>query len=580
MVYVVVFIAVSLIAAVAGASESGHHVHIFLPASAGNARVSAGGTEEISSQDAGFVSKHMHERYRTDASKTSIGQYGKFMTGRYEYVNHGSVPDAPSTPQAADTRYMTYVATDDFQNLDVNRDFAMYPKRDEGGTSLMGDNGKYAELHTADWPAHSKGTLAFHKEFDAQEITDQGVEKLSLPKLHNTGSSWAIGFYAIFVSVFSLAAMLGVRVQRWSQPPAIVAIGDGNRSDICITMPLDCQDDIVELQPQGSTFSVEETARQYSVGGSVGCASSSHSLSKGELESDKPSLSTEALESGRGIQYSADPHEEQLAKSWLWQPALRNSRSLTVCFATSPGSVSQVDGDAVENVRPVKLMSTDAKTAKLLKKVRPSRDDVDRISWGKPSKKKGVGSRGMPHRLNAEERLAYDRAKKFGYLECAGSAWRAQRRDAPLVNTWRNWCDATAMPSVAIHKSAGAMDTVVVDLSPLRRPADFRDIQADLHTIAAAARAIPMPLSDVIEADAESNAIAADADSDADSWHMRPIHQLPGYEVTWQAPTRDAAKSVAKQLAAAFGHKESSSKATAPRAKAGKGRRSGGYGIG
>ena len=42
--------------------------------------------------------------------------------------------------------------------------------------------------------------------------------------------------------------------------------------------------------------------------------------------------------------------------------------------------------------------------ASAAKKLRPSKDDVDRISWGKPSKKKGVGSRGTPHRLNEAER--------------------------------------------------------------------------------------------------------------------------------------------------------------------------------
>lgn len=31
---------------------------------------------------------------------------------------------------------------------------------------------------------------------------------------------------------------------------------------------------------------------------------------------------------------------------------------------------------------------------------RPTPDDVDRISWGKPAKKKMTGSRGVPHRLN------------------------------------------------------------------------------------------------------------------------------------------------------------------------------------
>ena len=35
---------------------------------------------------------------------------------------------------------------------------------------------------------------------------------------------------------------------------------------------------------------------------------------------------------------------------------------------------------------------------------RPTPDDVDRISWGKPAKRKGTGSRGIPHRLNDEVR--------------------------------------------------------------------------------------------------------------------------------------------------------------------------------
>ena len=50
------------------------------------------------------------------------------------------------------------------------------------------------------------------------------------------------------------------------------------------------------------------------------------------------------------------------------------------------------------------LTTTSPLAASAAKKLRPSKDDVDRISWGKPSKKKGVGSRGTPHRLNEAER--------------------------------------------------------------------------------------------------------------------------------------------------------------------------------
>ena len=200
--------------------------------------------------------------------------------------------------------------------------------------------------------------------------------------------------------------------------------------------------------------------------------------------------------------------------------------------------------------------------ANAAKKLRPSKDDVDRISWGKPSKKKGVGSRGTPHRLNEAERAEYDRAKARGYVEVAGSAWRKERRDAPLLNTWRNWCDAVAIPSISVQKGTD-VDLVVVDLSPLRRP--------DVLEVAAAVRALPTPCVSLDVGESED--IVED--------EARPIHQLPRYELAWQAPSRAAAKDLAKQLAATFGHapKKASGGKSAPRVKAGKSRRHGGYGI-
>ena len=199
--------------------------------------------------------------------------------------------------------------------------------------------------------------------------------------------------------------------------------------------------------------------------------------------------------------------------------------------------------------------------ASAAKKLRPSKDDVDRISWGKPSKKKGVGSRGTPHRLNEAERAEYDRAKARGYVEVAGSAWRKERRDAPLLNTWRNWCDAVAAPAISVQK--GDVDLVVVDLSPLRR--------ADVLDVAAAVRALPTQCVSITVGEAED--IVED--------EARPIHQLPRYELAWQAPTRAEAKALAKELSVVFGHapKKASGGKSAPRVKAGKGRRHGGYGI-
>ena len=161
--------------------------------------------------------------------------------------------------------------------------------------------------------------------------------------------------------------------------------------------------------------------------------------------------------------------------------------------------------------------STPLFAASAAKKLRPSKDDVDRISWGKPSKKKGVGSRGTPHRLNEAERAEYDRAKARGYVEVAGSAWRKERRDAPLLNTWRNWCDAVALPSISVQKGTD-VDLVVVDLSPLRRP--------DVLEVAAAVRARPTPCASIEVGETE---IIVDDEA-------RPIHQLPRYELAWHRP--------------------------------------------
>ena len=86
---------------------------------------------------------------------------------------------------------------------------------------------------------------------------------------------------------------------------------------------------------------------------------------------------------------------------------------------------------------------------------------------GKAAKRRGTGSRSVPHRLNKEERTAFERAKKAGYVDVKGSGWRRERGGAPLVNTWRNYCDARAHVSVLLHRRS-TRDTVVVDMSPLR----------------------------------------------------------------------------------------------------------------
>jgi hypothetical protein len=200
-------------------------------------------------------------------------------------------------------------------------------------------------------------------------------------------------------------------------------------------------------------------------------------------------------------------------------------------------------------------------------------DDVDAISWGKKAKKKGTGSRGVPHRLNDEERKMFDFARKKGFVEIAGSGWRRQRSDAPLVNTYRSWCDACAHPAIFLHKGTD-YDNVVVDLSPLRTPLLFE-------------KAAAFCLENAPDGTAGFDSFDGEGGGSEDLVNAclkRPIYQVPAFNVVWARP-RAEAKVLAKGLAARLGIDQQKSKGRkkvsgAPNRKPGKSRRHGGYGIG
>jgi len=209
---------------------------------------------------------------------------------------------------------------------------------------------------------------------------------------------------------------------------------------------------------------------------------------------------------------------------------------------------------------------------------------VERISWGKPAKKKGTGSRGVPHRLNEEERLLFDQARKRGFLEVTGSGWRSQRSDAPLVNSYRSLCDARGQVCITLHKGNTGLDELVVDFSPLRLPESFQQLEQDMIQFAS--------LPTLYKASDEHDDVDVDqskvdnADTveakrgDEDPWDSRPIYQLPTYIVSWEIQ-RSEGKALGKKLAKEFETIEArASKSKKPNhVKPGKNRSHGGYGI-
>ena len=211
---------------------------------------------------------------------------------------------------------------------------------------------------------------------------------------------------------------------------------------------------------------------------------------------------------------------------------------------------------------------------------RPTVNDVERISWGKPAKKKGTGSRGVPHRLNEDERFLFDLARQNGFLQVAGSAWRSQRRDAPILNTYRSLCDARAQVAIVLHKGNTGMDELVVDLSPLRLPTTFNEVAAKCLEEQPGGDFVGQ--GTVMDGDDEEEEETVQQNDDDDPWETRPIYQLPPYCITWELPRSDA-KALGKKLASLFetaeGRKPGSGKKPTG-VKPGKNRRHGGYGIG
>jgi len=102
-----------------------------------------------------------------------------------------------------------------------------------------------------------------------------------------------------------------------------------------------------------------------------------------------------------------------------------------------------------------------------MKAWRPSLDDVERISYGKRANKRGTGSYNICHRLNQEDRQLYNQAKSNKYLITKGTAYRRRRKGSPVVNTYRQRCDALDQVCIIIEKHSG-FDKIKIDISTLR----------------------------------------------------------------------------------------------------------------
>lgn len=164
-----------------------------------------------------------------------------------------------------------------------------------------------------------------------------------------------------------------------------------------------------------------------------------------------------------------------------------------------------------------------SRTLMMVKKsdVRPSLDDVERISKGQAAKKRGTGSRGVPHRLNEAERKEWDLAKKRRFLLLRGSGWRKERGDSPLANIYRQFCDSQGILCVTVSRGVGnpPVDEAIIDFSPLRTK-DVGDIAKDC----------------IAQASGLSSFLATTDNSNVDLLGWENAQELFDEEVIWRIP--------------------------------------------
>jgi hypothetical protein len=246
----------------------------------------------------------------------------------------------------------------------------------------------------------------------------------------------------------------------------------------------------------------------------------------------------------------------------LFSAFISTLRSMQCKASLGPNAYSLVTLTSTSDVLPVTEVAASAVPEDVIQRIRaavpvdakgrPSKDDVERISQGRAARRRGTGSRAVAHRLNADEREEWQRTQRRGYLEVVGSGFRRGGRDYspdrvgnPLVNIFRQWCDATCRPSIVVRKatSAGQGDSVVIDASPLRMsdPKEYAAFFDACDAIAARLSCDRLSAPSLTEDSAQAWLDGQDMQDGA-------VWRLPTISVEYNCGTRQQAKGLARQL--------------------------------
>merc|ERR1719247_514266 len=182
----------------------------------------------------------------SDASKTFLGDYNKFMTHPFSHMKHGGAPEARS-----------------HHNGPAEHGSPIY---DSQGVDANGQHGGMGASIVFDKPARpaalGQGSVAFSsvsmeplintKDFDLPKVVDKEEEK-AMQKLLAAARKMPAGMSAIGVSLFVLVTMLGVRMRRGQQQATAFASSGVHESGMSTTLGPALVENILEMNAQKFT---------------------------------------------------------------------------------------------------------------------------------------------------------------------------------------------------------------------------------------------------------------------------------------------------------------------------------------
>ena len=239
--------------------------------------------------------------------------------------------------------------------------------------------------------------------------------------------------------------------------------------------------------------------------------------------------------------------------------ACRRARSVEIV----PRRVTLIMATAIRPTTTLLATNHLARQFARVASIRPTLDDVERLARGDATKRRGVGSRQVPHRLNAEERSAYGIALKRGYALLDGTGHRRHKdaRGTPLLNILRQRADSLARPLVWVERHrSGDLWHACVDYSPVRAP-EMTTLQklhrrtlniVEAEAVSVANVETSWPLSE-LESDHSTGAHGDGVVDNVESLNTRPIWALPACTARFGFLRDDEARRrECKRLAAAL----------------------------